>query len=51
MVGSPRSVGVFHGVWAYSGVFLAMRWTMLEKVLGVDDLWDRLCFAQSFYGG
>jgi hypothetical protein len=34
MVGLPKSVGGFHSVWAYSGVFLVMRWTILEKVLG-----------------
>jgi hypothetical protein len=34
MVDSPRSVGGFHGVRASSGVFLAMRWMMLQKVPG-----------------
>jgi hypothetical protein len=48
MVGSSRSVGGFHGVRACSGVFLAMRWTMLEKVLGVTALSDRLCFTAMF---
>jgi hypothetical protein len=48
MVGSPRSVGGFHGVQAYSRVFLAMRWMMLTKVLGVATLWDRLCFTAMF---
>jgi hypothetical protein len=38
IVGSLRSVGAFHGVWAYSGVFLVMRWMMLEKVPGVTTL-------------
>jgi hypothetical protein len=41
IVGSSRLVGGFHGVWAYSGVFLVMRWTMLEKVPGVAALWAR----------
>jgi hypothetical protein len=45
IVGSSRSVRVFHGVWACSGVFLAMRWTIIEKVPGVAALWGRLCFA------
>jgi hypothetical protein len=42
MVGSLRSVGGFHGVRAYSVVFLAMRWMMLENVPGVTALWARL---------
>jgi hypothetical protein len=38
MVSSPRSVGGFHGVRAYSRVFLVMRWVMLEKVHQVTAL-------------
>jgi hypothetical protein len=34
MVSLPRSVGGFLYVRAYSGVFLPMRWMMLEKVPG-----------------
>jgi hypothetical protein len=45
---SPRSVGGFHGVRAYSGVLLAMRWTILEKVPGVTALWDWLSFTAKF---
>jgi hypothetical protein len=37
-VGSSRSLGVFHDVRAYSGVFPVMRWTMIEKVAGVAAL-------------
>jgi hypothetical protein len=32
IVGLPRSVGGFHSVWAYSRVFMVLRWTVLEKV-------------------
>jgi hypothetical protein len=39
IVSSLRLVGGFHGVRAYFGVFLAMRWLMLEKVPGVGALW------------
>jgi hypothetical protein len=39
IVDSSRSVGRFHSVWAYSVVFLAMSWMMLEKVPGVAALW------------
>jgi hypothetical protein len=45
IVGLLRSVRVFHGVQACSGVFLAMRWTMIEKVPRVAALWGRLYFA------
>jgi hypothetical protein len=45
IVGSSRSVGVFHSVWTCSGVFPAMRWMMIENVLGVPTLWGRLYFA------
>jgi hypothetical protein len=45
IVGSSRSVEVFHGVWTYSVVFPVMRWTMIENVPGVAALWGRLCFA------
>jgi hypothetical protein len=45
IVGSSRLVGVFYDVWAYSGVFLAMRLTMTEKVPGVAALWGQLCFV------
>jgi hypothetical protein len=38
IVSSLRLVGGFHGVRAYFGVFLAMRWLMLEKVPGVAAL-------------
>jgi hypothetical protein len=31
----------FHGLLIYSGVFLAMRWTMLKKILRVTTLWGR----------
>jgi hypothetical protein len=48
MVSLPRLVGSFHVVRASSGVFLRMMWMMLEKVLGVAALWDRLCFASKF---
>jgi hypothetical protein len=39
IVCSSRSVGDFHGVRAYSRVFLPMRWMMIEKVLRVAALW------------
>jgi hypothetical protein len=39
MISSPRLVGGFHGAQDCHGVFLAMRWTMLEKVLWVTALW------------
>jgi hypothetical protein len=45
IVSSSRLVGVFHGVRASSGVFVAMRWMMIEKVLGVTALWDQVCFG------
>jgi hypothetical protein len=45
IVSLPRSVGVFHGVRDYSGVFLMMRWMMIKKVPGVAALWGRLFFA------
>jgi hypothetical protein len=48
MVSSPRSVGGFHNVRACSGVFLAIRWAMLELVLGVTTLRDMLCFTAKF---
>jgi hypothetical protein len=38
-VSSSRSVGVYLGVRAYSGVFLVMRWMMIKKVPGVTALW------------
>jgi hypothetical protein len=38
MVSSLRLVGGFHDVRTCSGVFLVMRWMMLEKVLGVTAL-------------
>jgi hypothetical protein len=44
MVGSPRLVRSFHGVRACSGVFMVMRWTVLEKVSEIDALWGWLCF-------
>jgi hypothetical protein len=40
-----RSVGGFHGVQVCSGVFLVMRWMMLEKVLVVAALRGWLCFV------
>jgi hypothetical protein len=48
MVSLPRSVGGFHVVRACSGVFLTMRWMMLDKVPGVAALCDRLCFTTKF---
>jgi hypothetical protein len=45
IVGLSRSVGVFHGVRACSGVLLAMRWMMIEKVPRVTALWGWLFFA------
>jgi hypothetical protein len=45
IVSSPRSVGVFHGVWACSVVFLVMRWMKIEKIPRVTTLWGQLCFA------
>jgi hypothetical protein len=45
IVGSSRSVGVFHGVQACSGDFLVMRWMMIERVPGVATLWGQLCFT------
>jgi hypothetical protein len=45
IVDSSRSIGVFHGVRACSGVFLAMRWMIIEKVPRVAALSGRLCFA------
>jgi hypothetical protein len=45
IVGSSRLVGVFYGVWACHGVFLAMRWMIIEKFPVVVALWGRLCFA------
>jgi hypothetical protein len=41
IVGTSRLVGGFHGVRACFRVFLAMRWTMLEKVPRVAALWAR----------
>jgi hypothetical protein len=41
IVGTSRLVGGFHGVRACFSVFLAMRWTMLEKVPRVAALWAR----------
>jgi hypothetical protein len=40
MVGSPGSVGGFHGARVRSRVLWVMRWTMLKKVPGVATLWD-----------
>jgi hypothetical protein len=48
MVSSPGSVGGFHGVRAYSGVFLVMRWTMLKKVPRVAALWVQPDFVAKF---
>jgi hypothetical protein len=45
VVDSARSVGVFYGVQAYSGVFPVMRWMMIKKVPGVTVLWGRFCFV------
>jgi hypothetical protein len=45
IVSLPRSVGGFHNVWAYSRVFMVLRWTVLEKVPEVAALWGRLCFS------
>jgi hypothetical protein len=39
IIDSLRSLGGFHVVRACSGVFWAMRWTMLEKVPSVTALW------------
>jgi hypothetical protein len=45
IVGLSRLVGGFHDVRACSGVFIVMRWMVLEKVLEVATLWGRLCFT------
>jgi hypothetical protein len=45
IVSSSRSVGVFYGVLTYHGVFLAMRWMIIENFPGVVALWGWLCFA------
>jgi hypothetical protein len=41
----PRSVGGFHGVQDYYGVFTVMRWMVPEKVPDVIVLWGQLCFT------
>jgi hypothetical protein len=45
IVSLKRSVGCFHGVRAYSGVFMVMWWTVLENVPNVAAMWGRLCFT------
>jgi hypothetical protein len=45
IVGWPRSIEVFHIVRAYSGVFIVMRWLVLQKVLELTALWSQLCFT------
>jgi hypothetical protein len=62
MVDSPRSVGRFHSVWAYSGVFqalslcvcvcvlrasLVVRWTMPRLVFGQVASWCLVLAATS----
>jgi hypothetical protein len=40
IVGLSRSVGGFHGVWAYSGVFQTLSLSLLPEALGgeVNDV-------------
>jgi hypothetical protein len=45
MIDSPKSVGGFHGVRTCSGVFMVMRWMVLEKVPEIAALWGRLGFT------
>jgi hypothetical protein len=52
MVGSSRSVRGFHGGRACSGVFLVMRWTMLENVLeGHCPMGPAFLGGQAFLSG
>jgi hypothetical protein len=45
--------GGFYGLLVYSGVFLALRWMMLQKVLGADTVksWPYLVDNSSQVGG
>jgi hypothetical protein len=45
IVSLKRSVGGFHGVRAYSGVFMVMWWMVLENVPKVAAMSGRLCFT------
>jgi hypothetical protein len=51
MVSSPRLVGGLHGVRAYSGVFLMMRWMILEKDPGLLPCGTSFATPLSFCGG
>jgi hypothetical protein len=51
IVGWPSLVGVFHGVQACYGVFMVMRWTVLEKVPEVATLWGSFASLLHLHGG